>query len=77
MIEKNCWQGLEEFYNALTKALCTEAEEIAGTAIKRKSRRKRSSRSIVRPGPIEDIRPHRGLNYFKNTKHEFIFNFNF
>lgn len=58
MIEKNCWQGLEEFFQALTRALCTEAEESAGPAIKRKSRRKRRQQSIARSGSnIEDIRP--------------------
>lgn len=62
MIEKNCWQGLEEFFQSMTKALCAEAEETTGPAIKRKSRRKRRQPSIGRTGStIEDIRPTRGI----------------
>lgn len=64
MIEKNCWQGLEEFFIALNKALCLEAEEAVDPTIKRKSRRKRRQQSIVRTSAIEDIRPNRGKHFF-------------
>lgn len=40
IIEKNCWQGLEEFYSALSKALLIECEEQIHPVIKRKSRRR-------------------------------------
>lgn len=69
MIEKNCWQGLEEFFQSLNRALCQEAEESSLPTIKRKSRRKRRQQSIVRAGStIEDIRPNigRGITFLKS-----------
>lgn len=75
MIEKNCWQGLEEFYSALTKALVTEAEEFTGPAIKRKSRRKRRQHSLARAGTIEDIRPTRGDDFRNENDTINIFSF--
>ncbi|XP_031334333.1 protein Aster-B-like isoform X3 [Photinus pyralis] len=46
-IEKNCWQGLEDYFKSLSKALYTESEEIIPT-LKRKSRRRRLVRAIPR-----------------------------
>ncbi|KAF2903329.1 hypothetical protein ILUMI_02855 [Ignelater luminosus] len=46
-IEKNCWQGMEDFYKSLSKALYAESEE-AIPAVKRKSRRRRRCQSIQR-----------------------------
>ncbi|KAK9711679.1 GRAM domain-containing protein 1B-like [Popillia japonica] len=58
MIEKNSWQGLEDFFSALAKALHIEAEEAASTTTKRKSRRRR--RPSIPRGSLEEIRPMRG-----------------
>ncbi|KRT84577.1 hypothetical protein AMK59_896, partial [Oryctes borbonicus] len=58
MIEKNSWQGLEDFFSALAKALHIEAEEAAIATVKRKSRRRRRP-SIPRVS-LEEIRPMRG-----------------
>lgn len=58
MIEKNSWQGLEDFFNALAKSLHLEAEETAIATVKRKSRRRRRP-SIPRVS-LEEIRPIRG-----------------
>ncbi|XP_029170649.1 protein Aster-B-like isoform X2 [Nylanderia fulva] len=42
VIEKNCWAGLEEYFNSLVKALAVECEEgtVSG-GIKRKTRKRR------------------------------------
>lgn len=61
MIEKNSWQGLEDFFSALAKALHIEAEEAASTTTKRKSRRRR--RPSIPRGSLEEIRPMRGMLY--------------
>lgn len=44
IIEKNCWQGLEDFFSALSKALFIECEEQIHPVIKRKSRRRRKGK---------------------------------
>lgn len=62
MIEKNSWQGLEDFFSALAKSLHIEAEETANATIKRKSRRRRRP-SIPRVS-LEEIRPIRGVHFY-------------
>jgi len=63
-IEKNCWQGMEDFYKSLSKALYTESEEQI-PAVKRKSRRRRRGRSIQRP---EIEVPHPAIGALSNVK---------
>lgn len=42
MIEKNCWAGIEDYFNNLTKALMVECEEGNGSSgLKRKTRKRR------------------------------------
>lgn len=42
-IEKNCWTGMQDYFNCLVKALTLESEEAATniTSLKRKTRRKK------------------------------------
>lgn len=48
MIEKNCWAGLEEYFNSLVKALTVECEEgsISG-GLKRKTRKRRRATGVA------------------------------
>lgn len=46
LIEKNCWSGLEEFFNSLAKSLHLECEEIIHPVVKRKARRRRKGFNI-------------------------------
>lgn len=55
MIEKSCWQGLEDFFTNLAKALHAECEEAVYPAVKRKSRKRRRVHSLQRPGVEENI----------------------
>lgn len=48
MIEKNCWAGLEDFYNSLAIALHAEAEDSILNPEKRKVRVKQRSRVVQR-----------------------------
>lgn len=50
MIEKNCWQGLDDFLTSITKALHTEGEEMTHSVVKRKSRKRRRGHSSQRGG---------------------------
>ncbi|KAF5288678.1 hypothetical protein FQA39_LY15320 [Lamprigera yunnana] len=63
-IEKNCWQGMEDYFKSLSKALYTEIEE-AVPAIKRKSRRRRLVRSIQR---TDTENAHSTLGVLANVK---------
>lgn len=47
MIEKNCWAGLEEYFNSLVKALTLECEEgsVSG-GLKRKTRKRRRATGV-------------------------------
>ncbi|XP_022906025.1 protein Aster-B isoform X2 [Onthophagus taurus] len=56
MIEKNSWQGVEDFFSALAKALHIEAEESTNLTEKHRSGRRRRP-IIQRPIPKEMIRP--------------------
>ncbi|XP_014471146.1 PREDICTED: GRAM domain-containing protein 1B-like isoform X2 [Dinoponera quadriceps] len=47
MIEKNCWAGLEEYFDSLTKALTVECEEGSGSGgLKRKTRKRRRATGV-------------------------------
>ncbi|XP_020297898.1 GRAM domain-containing protein 1B-like, partial [Pseudomyrmex gracilis] len=48
VIEKNCWAGLEEYFNSLVKALTVECEEgsISG-GLKRKTRKRRRATGVA------------------------------
>ena len=67
MIEKNSWQGLEDFFSALARSLHIEAEETVHLAIKRKSRRRRAP-SISRPCLIDKRPIPRGTRLLKMNK---------
>lgn len=67
MIEKNSWQGLEDFFSALARSLHIEAEETVHLAIKRKSRRRRAP-SISRPCLIDKRPIPRGTCFLKINK---------
>ncbi|XP_017771211.1 PREDICTED: GRAM domain-containing protein 1A-like [Nicrophorus vespilloides] len=56
MIEKNCWQGLEDFFTNLGSALVEHSKETISITVKRKSRRRRRPLSIQRPSS-EEIEP--------------------
>lgn len=46
VIEKNCWSGLEEYFNSLVKALI-ECEEVNGSGgLKRKPRKRRRAAGV-------------------------------
>ncbi|GAB1866298.1 GRAM domain-containing protein 1C [Camponotus japonicus] len=47
VIEKNCWAGLEEYFNSLVKALAVECEESSGSGgLKRKTRKRRRATGV-------------------------------
>ncbi|KAH0945148.1 hypothetical protein HN011_002753 [Eciton burchellii] len=46
VIEKNCWAGLEEYFNSLVKALTVECEEGNGSGGKRKGRKRRRATGV-------------------------------
>ena len=47
MLEKNCWAGLEEYFNSLIKALTVECEEGNGSGgLKRKTRKRRRATGV-------------------------------
>lgn len=64
MIEKSCWQGLDDFFTNLAKALHAECEDAVYPAVKRKSRKRRRVHSLQRSGAEENIRSRLG-NSFK------------
>lgn len=61
MIEKNCWQGLEDFYASLGKALHEEEEEeeVVTSRIISKGSKRRVPR-IIKPC-ADERRPNRGI----------------
>lgn len=47
MIEKNCWAGMDEYFNSLTQALSVECEDNSGTrGVKRKSKRRKCNKDL-------------------------------
>ncbi|XP_072753461.1 protein Aster-B [Anoplolepis gracilipes] len=47
VIEKNCWAGLDEYFNSLVKALTVECEEGSGSGgLKRKTRKRRRATGV-------------------------------
>jgi len=46
VIEKNCWAGLEEYFNNLVKSLTVECEEGNGSGGKRKGRKRRRATGV-------------------------------
>ncbi|KYN33847.1 GRAM domain-containing protein 1B [Trachymyrmex septentrionalis] len=47
VLEKNCWAGLEEYFNSLIKALTVECEEGNGSGgLKRKTRKRRRATGV-------------------------------
>lgn len=75
MIEKSCWQGLDDFFTNLAKALHAECEEAVYPAVKRKSRKRRRVQSLQRSGAEENIRSRLGNATFLN--HSFVETFFF
>lgn len=66
MIEKSCWQGLDDFFTSLTKALHAECEEAVYPAVKRKSRKRRRVHSLQRSG-VEEVARSRLGTYRQNV----------
>jgi len=47
VLEKNCWAGLEEYFNSIIKALTVECEEGNGSGgLKRKTRKRRRATGV-------------------------------
>lgn len=47
VIEKNCWAGIDDYFNNLTKALTVESEECGGSGgLKRKTRKRRRATGV-------------------------------
>jgi len=47
VIEKNCWAGIDDYFNNLTKALTVECEEGSGSGgLKRKTRKRRRAAGV-------------------------------